>query len=118
MAYRSPPVVHTHRPYPHLARDLVFPPLPLFPRSTCSTWVDLLDLLALYAACGANTYSLGGTASCTSCLTGSSAGTGASACACNVGYYSSNGFSTSTACTRTPSHFSQGQHVLPDLLFD
>ena len=55
------------------------------------------------AACAVNTYSLGGTATCSSCLAGSFSTGGASACSCAANFYSTTGTSTTTPCTACPA---------------
>ena len=62
-------------------------------------------------ACPANTYSLSGATTCLSCLAGSSSTSGSSTCTCNAGFYSSDGLSTTQACTGTSQ-----THAYPDAL--
>ena len=67
----------------------------------------------LVTACPANTYSLSGATTCLSCLAGSSSTSGSSTCTCNAGFYSSDGLSTTQACTCTlQTHTSTLMHSL------
>ena len=67
------------------------------------------------SACGANTYSLDGASSCSSCLAGSASTSGSSACTCNAGYFSANGLSTSQPCTSTILSWSNLKIMQPTL---